>query len=135
MAALRPGHCSSVKAGLVWVNVTAHPAADWIAQQISEAFPWDEAPRYLIRDRDGAYGAVVTRRLRHGHSRQAHLGRFAVAKLLRRTTDRHDPVISVAQPTTFLVRSSVIVAVRVGRHGQAGRRPATCPRKMLIAMR
>jgi transposase InsO family protein len=49
---------------LVWVNVTAHPTADWIAQQISEAFPWDEAPRYLIRDRDGAYGAVVTRRLR-----------------------------------------------------------------------
>jgi transposase InsO family protein len=49
---------------LVWVNVTAHPTADWIAQQISEAFPWDEAPRYLIRDRDAVYGAVVTRRLR-----------------------------------------------------------------------
>jgi hypothetical protein len=49
---------------LVWVNVTAHPTADWIAQQITEAFPWDEAPRYLIRDRDGAYGAVVTRGLR-----------------------------------------------------------------------
>jgi transposase InsO family protein len=49
---------------LVWVNVTAHPTADWIAQQITEAFPWDEAPRYLIRDRDGVYGAVVTRRLR-----------------------------------------------------------------------
>jgi hypothetical protein len=49
---------------LVWVNVTTHPTADWIAQQISEAFPWDEAPRYLIRDRDGAYGAVVTRRIR-----------------------------------------------------------------------
>src|SRR5262245_60453172 len=48
----------------MWVNVTAHPTADWIAQQISEAFPWDEAPRYLIRDRDGAYGTVVTRRLR-----------------------------------------------------------------------
>ena len=46
------------------MNVTAHPTADWIAQQITEAFPWDEAPRYLIRDRDGVYGAVVTRRLR-----------------------------------------------------------------------
>src|SRR5262245_29033194 len=33
---------------LVWVNVTAHPTADWIAQQITEAFPWDVAPRYLI---------------------------------------------------------------------------------------
>ena len=37
-------------------GVTAHPTADWAAQQIREAFPWDTAPRYLIRDRDGAYG-------------------------------------------------------------------------------
>ena len=35
---------------LVWIDVTAHPTADWIAQQITEAFPWNEAPRYLIRD-------------------------------------------------------------------------------------
>jgi transposase InsO family protein len=49
---------------LVWINVTSHPTADWIAQQITEAFPWKEAPRYLIRDRDGIYGAAVTRRLR-----------------------------------------------------------------------
>jgi transposase InsO family protein len=48
----------------VWINVTAHPTAEWIAQQITEAFPWDEAPRYLIRDRDAVYGSVVTRRLR-----------------------------------------------------------------------
>src|SRR6202045_1269811 len=37
---------------LVWINVTAHPTAEWIARQITEAFPWDEAPHYLIRDRD-----------------------------------------------------------------------------------
>ena len=49
---------------LVWLNVTAHPTAEWIAQQITEAFPWTEAPRYLIRDRDAIYGATVTRRLR-----------------------------------------------------------------------
>jgi transposase InsO family protein len=49
---------------LTWINVTAHPTADWIARQITEAFPWDEAPRYLIRDRDAVYGVVVTRRLR-----------------------------------------------------------------------
>jgi transposase InsO family protein len=49
---------------LVWINVTTHPTADWIAQQLTEAFPWTEAPRYLIRDRDGTYGAAVTRRLR-----------------------------------------------------------------------
>jgi hypothetical protein len=34
---------------LVWINVTGHPTAEWIAQQITEAFPWNEAPRYLIR--------------------------------------------------------------------------------------
>src|SRR4029077_3936516 len=37
---------------LVWINVTTNPTAEWIAHQITEAFPWDEAPRYLIRDRD-----------------------------------------------------------------------------------
>src|SRR5213078_4497531 len=49
---------------LVSINVTAHPTAEWIAQQITEAFPWNEVPRYLIRDRDRVYGTVVTRRLR-----------------------------------------------------------------------
>jgi transposase InsO family protein len=49
---------------LVWINVTANPAAEWIARQITEAFPWNEAPRYLIRDQDGVYGAAVMRRLR-----------------------------------------------------------------------
>ncbi|MCR6736732.1 MAG: hypothetical protein NVV83_22770 [Afipia sp.] len=49
---------------LVWISVTTNPTAEWIARQLTEAFPWDEAPRYLIRDRDDIYGAVVTRRLR-----------------------------------------------------------------------
>jgi transposase InsO family protein len=49
---------------LIWINVTAHPTAEWVARQITEAFPWNEAPRYMIRDRDRIYGAVVRRRLR-----------------------------------------------------------------------
>src|SRR6266571_900135 len=49
---------------LVWLNVTAHPTAEWIAQQITEAFPWNVAPRYMIRDQDAIYGPAVTRRLR-----------------------------------------------------------------------
>ena len=49
---------------LVWINVTRDPTAEWVARQITEAFPWDEAPKYLLRDRDQIYGAVVTRRLR-----------------------------------------------------------------------
>ncbi len=48
---------------LVWINVTTNPTAEWVARQITEAFPWDGAPRYMIRDRDQIYGAVVTRRL------------------------------------------------------------------------
>jgi transposase InsO family protein len=44
--------------------VTNSPTADWIARQIAEAFPWDSAPRYVIRDRDGAFGAIVRQRLR-----------------------------------------------------------------------
>jgi hypothetical protein len=49
---------------LVWINATIHPTAEWIARQITEAFPWDDAPQHLIRDRDRIYGAVVTGRLR-----------------------------------------------------------------------
>ena len=49
---------------LVCINVTANPTAEWVARQITEAFPWNETPRYMIRDRDRIYGAVVTRRLR-----------------------------------------------------------------------
>ena len=48
---------------LVTVNVTARPTAEWIAHQITEAFPWDQAPRYLVSDCDGAYGLAYKRRL------------------------------------------------------------------------
>jgi hypothetical protein len=64
---------------LVWINVTAHPTAEWVARQMTEAFPWNEAPRYLIRDRDRIYGTVVTRRLR--------------AMAIRRGTSTPDPEI------------------------------------------
>ena len=49
---------------LVHHAVTAHPTAEWVARQMTEAFPWDTAPRYLVRDRDAVYGHVVRRRLR-----------------------------------------------------------------------
>jgi transposase InsO family protein len=48
---------------LLWLSVTAHPNAEWIARQLTEACGWNEAPRYLIRDRDGAYGETFIRRL------------------------------------------------------------------------
>ena len=48
---------------LISLTVTINPTAEWIAHQITDAFPWNEAPDYLIRDRDGAYGHAVTGRL------------------------------------------------------------------------
>jgi transposase InsO family protein len=53
-----------VRRDLVWINVTPNPTAEWVARQITEAFPWNKAPRYLIRDRDRVYGATVMHRLR-----------------------------------------------------------------------
>jgi putative transposase len=44
-------------------NVTAHPTAEWTAQQIAEAFPWDSAPRYLLHDRDCIYGEPFHQRV------------------------------------------------------------------------
>jgi transposase InsO family protein len=49
---------------LLWFAVTRHPTAEWLAQQIVEAFPWGPAPTYLVRDNDGAYGRAFTNRVR-----------------------------------------------------------------------
>jgi len=61
-------HCLVVRAHgrrkLVRHAVTAHATAERVARQVLEAFPWDEGPRYLVRDRDTVYGEVVRRRLR-----------------------------------------------------------------------
>src|SRR5471032_821428 len=77
---------------LVWINVTANPTAEWVARQITEAFPWDEAPRYLIRDRDRIYSSVVTRRLRAmGIRDRAYRTSLALAEWLCGTADRIDP--------------------------------------------
>lgn len=48
---------------LISFGVTSTPTADWIARRLIEAFPWDSAPQYLIRDGDGAYGKTFTQRL------------------------------------------------------------------------
>ena len=48
---------------ILWLGVTAHPTAEWIARQLTEAYGWTAAPRYLVRDRDAVYGDIFIRRL------------------------------------------------------------------------
>jgi len=55
--------------------VTEHPTAPWLSRQVTEAFPWDSAPRYLLRDRDTSYGAeFLCWRTRRFHSFAMHSG-------------------------------------------------------------
>ncbi|MEO2174349.1 MAG: integrase, partial [bacterium] len=49
---------------VIHFNVTANPSAQWTVQQIVEAFPWDTAPRYLLRDRDKIFGSVFQSRVK-----------------------------------------------------------------------
>jgi transposase InsO family protein len=49
---------------ILWFGVTAHPTAEWIANQLTQACGWEQIPRYLIRDRDRAYGEIFIRRVR-----------------------------------------------------------------------
>src|SRR5450432_1885186 len=49
---------------ILCIGVTTNPTSQWLARQVTEAFPWDTAPEFLIRDNDGAYGEVFTRRIR-----------------------------------------------------------------------
>jgi transposase InsO family protein len=53
-------HC---RRELLWLSVTTHPNAEWIARQPTEACGWREAPRFIVRDRDSAYGDAFTRRV------------------------------------------------------------------------
>ncbi len=48
---------------LLWLAVTARPNAGWIARQVTEACGWEDVPKYLVRDRDGAYGEAFIRRI------------------------------------------------------------------------
>jgi putative transposase len=50
---------------VVHFNVTEHPTAQWTAQQVVEAFPWETAPRYLLRDRDRIYSVAFRQRVRN----------------------------------------------------------------------
>jgi hypothetical protein len=65
---------------ILWFGVTAHPTAEWIANQLTEACGWEQIPRYLIRDRDGAYGEIFLRRVRSIGIRDPDVSSLTLAK-------------------------------------------------------
>jgi hypothetical protein len=71
---------------VIHFNVTANPTAAWTAQQIVEAFPWQDPPKYLLRDRDEIYGSSFKKRVK-GMGIEA----IPLAESLRRKTDRDYP--------------------------------------------
>jgi hypothetical protein len=108
---------------LVWINVTTIPTSEWVARQITEAFPWNEAPRYMIRDRDRIYGAVVTRRLRAmgtQHNPQEHwtiLAKYRAAIMQQLLT----PASTVAEVTWKARRIQSRSTSSHGREARADR--------------
>ena len=77
---------------ILWIGVTANPTAQWLAHQITEAFPWDTAPTFLIRDNDCAYGEVFTRRVRSmGIRDRPYRASIAMAERICRARNRLDP--------------------------------------------
>jgi len=69
-------------------NVTAHPTAEWTGQQLREAFPFDQLPRYLLRDRDAIFGADFRQQVRDMGIREVlSTPRFPLAASLRGAGD------------------------------------------------
>jgi transposase InsO family protein len=56
---------SHTRRSVVHFNLTSNPSAEWTSQQVVEAFPWDTAPEYLLRDRDSIYGALFRNRIKN----------------------------------------------------------------------
>src|SRR5258708_686245 len=94
---------------VLWLGVTAHPNAQWIAQQLTEACGWKEPPRYLIRDRDSAYGETFIRRV-------GAMGIRDRPELVRLLSDPSSPVIDW---TKLLEKVEFDVAVTESKTRQA----------------
>jgi hypothetical protein len=78
-------------------NVTAHPTAEWTGQQLREAFPFDQIPRYLLRDRDCIFGDDFTRQVKNLKSRKRsrHLGRPGSVPTWNASSGRFDASASI----------------------------------------
>jgi len=76
---------------LVWINVTPQPTAEWVARQITEAFPWNEAPRYTVRDRDRSEKISQAPASFHVIAR-GRAGPSLLAMVLFEKFDQHQPL-------------------------------------------
>ena len=115
---------------LVWIAVTNSPTADWIARQITEAFPWESAPRYLIRDETAssvpscdsasaqwAFGINLSLRARHGRIEPREVARHRIERPVHEPPNHAqlmvlpDPRLQIhvaEQRTRSLIRSAQI---------------------------
>jgi hypothetical protein len=73
---------------IVRFDVTRYPTAGWLARQVTDAFPWDTAPRYLLRDRDTSFGQEFRKQVDAMNHRGCQRGSITVAECIRRTRDR-----------------------------------------------
>ena len=77
---------------MITIGVTTNPTAEWIANQLTDAFPWNEAPKHLVRDRDGAYGPAYLRPGScDGNPRSSDRATFTMAERVRRAAHRLHP--------------------------------------------
>src|SRR5438093_6917283 len=72
---------------ILWLGVTAHPSAEWMARQLTEACGWEHTPDDLVGDRDPVYGEIFTRRLRAMGIRDRPIAPRAMAKRACGTAD------------------------------------------------
>jgi putative transposase len=113
---------------IVHIAVTPHPTAAWTAQQLREAFPWDQAPRYLVHDRDPAFQAVTATARAMGIEavrtaprspwQNAYVERF-IGSLRRECLD-HVIVLTAAGLRTIL-KSYVAYYTNAGTHLSLGK--------------
>ena len=77
---------------ILWLGVTAHPSAQWIARQLSEAYGWQQAPQYIVRDRDCVYAlSVAFARWAFGTGRSHH-DRHGRTDMRRGSSGRSDGI-------------------------------------------
>jgi hypothetical protein len=89
-------------------GVAAHPNAEWLARQLTEACGWDEPPRYLIRDRHGPYGAAFIRRIRAVGTRDRPVSAprsLIVPKILQRDQNARAFVANLGRATPSICSS------------------------------